>query len=113
MSSFKPQQKTHAAPVWFKGGCVGFERVPERFVFAGSAKLVREFVYRRSSPHVATEATGVAGGLGKRKRHLLRAKLPLIPSRVKDRYRARSKSAAISGESRTSSVDKSPALVHP
>jgi hypothetical protein len=50
-------------------------------VFAESAKPDREFVYRRSSPHVATEATGLAGGLGKRKLHGCCKPIPISPPR--------------------------------
>jgi hypothetical protein len=80
-----------------QGHCVGFKRVPESIRFAESAKLVREFVHQRSSPHVATEATGVAGGLEKRNVHRLRAKLPRSPSHVKKS----GKIAVISASSRT------------
>jgi hypothetical protein len=60
----------------FKGQCVGFERVPEFDLFAVSAKLVREFVHQRSSPHVATEATGAAGGLERQELHGLEQSYP-------------------------------------
>jgi hypothetical protein len=77
-SSFEAEQqeKTHTTPEWFKGHCVGFESGPESIAFAESAKRVREFVHQRSSSHVATEATGVAGELERRNLHRIRATLP-------------------------------------
>jgi hypothetical protein len=67
----------------FKGHCVGFEKVPEFDLFAESAKHVREFVRQRSSPHVATEATGVAGGLGRRELHNVEQSYPRSRPHVK------------------------------
>jgi hypothetical protein len=92
---------------------VGFESVPESIAFAESAKHVREFVHQRSSPNVATEATGVAGGLERRELHSLEQSYPDPIPTSRRTMLENGQIAVISGYSRTSRFDKSPTLVHP